>query len=242
MSKTHQMRVVVCEDDPVVRSVVSGLVEQASGEVLAETDSALEAMQLIERFEPDLVILDLNLHRGSGIDVLDRVRELSAAPHVIVFTAYDTPGRLDGDAFDVVPKPDFELLGERLAGWSARSDDRRRNPVREVAAPVRPGVEDSTDFYRLLAEARPGDALVHIEVGSDQAGDLAATVRRAVRAQDRVLRRSDGVLVLLIGGGAVAVEALCQRLLGAVPDIADRTRSADVGEDPTATFAALTAG
>ena len=235
------MRVVICDDDAVVRSVVRGLVAAAGGEVLAETDSAIVTQDLIERFDPDVVVLDVVLTYGSGVEVLEQVARMDgAAPYVIVFTAYDAPASASGDRVDAVAKPDFDTLARLLATAPERRTERRR-PTRAVGV-ARPTVNDGHDFFRMLAEARPGDHLVSFPAESGELDRLAETVRGAVRAQDRVLRRSNDVLALLIDGGEASVAALRDRLRALVPEAVAASRSMDVGDDPVTAFDTLGAG
>ena len=66
-------------------------VQTASGlELVAMADTAAEALAEFNRCRPDVVILDLALREGSGLDVLREVKRGSAACQVLVFTTHDT--------------------------------------------------------------------------------------------------------------------------------------------------------
>jgi len=234
---TTPFRVLVCDDDAIVRGVVRDLVADAGGEVIGEAETAAEAILLADRFAPDVVVLDLNLRRGTGREVLEHLGR--HGPQVVVFTAYDAAAPSPGDHVDVVHKPDFEALAACLASVPERPVERRR-PVREVPWGHRPGIDEPTTFYRDLGTALPGDVLVRVDLGGTDADAAVDALRRAVRAQDRVLRRAGDALLLLVGGGAAAVPALCARLRTALPDVDDRLRATDVGDDPTGAFTELT--
>jgi len=231
-------RVVVCDDDPVVRSVVSGLVAAEGGEVIAEADTAVEAMLLVDRFRPDVVVLDLNLRAGSGTQVLDAIISRPDRPRVVVFTAYDQIAPHPGDRIDVAYKPDFEGLTRCLRSLDDRPVERRR-PTRTLPGAHRPMLDDATAFYRVLGDALPDDVLVSVERRGD-GDELADLLRRLVRAQDRVHQRSADVLLLLVGGGPDAVVALRGRVGDQVADLDARLRSVDVGDDPIGAFDRLT--
>lgn len=241
MSSAHAgpgLRVVVCDDDPVTRGVIGDLVDELGGEVLAETDSAQETTALLNRFESDVLVLDLLLRHGTGREVLASLALRPHAPRVIVFTAYDAIAPLPSEGVDVVHKPDFDGLARCLASVPQRAVERRGNPVRTVAG-SRPSMDDAATFYRALLEAQPGDVLVSIAAGP--VDELAVALRRAVRAQDRVHPRTGDVLLLLIGGGGdAAARALRARLSADVPGAAEHMRAVDVGDDPAGAFSRLT--
>ena len=243
MNAAPGLRVVVCDDDPTVRGVVGDLVEELGGEVLAETDSAIETTTLLARFRPDVVVLDLTLRHGSGVDVLGSVARLPDPPHVVVFTAYDDLAPVPGNGVDVVHKPDFEGLARCLASVGERREEgrtERRRPARVVPGATRAGVDDAPTFYRHLNDALPGDALVSLPVDAAEAERVVEVARRTVRAQDRVLLRSGDVLLLLIGAGDGGVEALRGRLAASLPFVAERLRAVDVSDDPSGAFSQLT--
>ena len=234
------LRTIVCDDDEIVRRVVGDLVAEAGGEVIAEADTAVQATLLIDRFAPDLVVLDMNLRRGTGHEVLEHVAARAARPHVVVFTAYDAAAPATADHVDVVPKPEFEALAACLGSLRARPVERRRSVGARAGTQHRPAIDDAPAFYRVLGGARPGDVLVRIDLHGTDAAAVVDALRRVVRVQDHVLRRSDNALLLLLAGGEAAVPALCARVRDHLPDVDGRLRAVDVGDDPTGAFTTLT--
>ena len=86
---------VVCDDDKSVRAAVSVVCAAAGLEVVAETDSETDAIELVRRFGVEVLILDLSLSDGSGEGVLRALNDGDAPTTVVVFTAYgDDPARL----------------------------------------------------------------------------------------------------------------------------------------------------
>lgn len=235
----QRVRVLVCDDDPLARGVVGDVVRAAGGDVIAEADTAVQALLLIDRFEPDVVVLDLNLRAGSGIQVLAALSGRPVQPRVVVFTAYDQIAPTYRPGVDVAYKPDFEGLARCLTSLTERPVERRR-PGRRLPGTLRPTIDDAPGFYRVLGQALPGDVLVSVRCASDDPEELARILRRAVRAQDRVHQRTGDVLVLLVGGGEEAVVALRSRLEADVHDVAARLQAVGVGSDPTDAFDRLT--
>lgn len=69
---------VVIDDDITVRSVLSSIIEQYElGEVFAEADDGLQGEELIQRYKPDIVLIDLLLPQQDGISIIKKIRSLS---------------------------------------------------------------------------------------------------------------------------------------------------------------------
>src|SRR3954469_6008320 len=131
------MRVVVCEDDVTLRSLLSSLLEEGGDEVIAESDNSMETLELLRRFQPDVLLLDHALRSGTGLDVVEAIEadpELTC--HVVLFSAFvEASGVKQSIGVTVVDKPDFNrlkvVLDEiRATGSVAGSVDRRRPPSR----------------------------------------------------------------------------------------------------------------
>lgn len=235
----------MCDDDHVVRSVVTDLVEGRGGEVIAETERSADVVVLAERFRPDVVILDLGLELGSGLDVLAHFATRDDAPHIIVFTAFD--GVVDAPAATrIIRKPGFRELERALDGvgrLQAQDADRRR-PVRARPAPTARdvlGVDEAVSFYELLVGAEPDDALLALSTDGLDPVDAVVAVREVLRTDDRLTQRRQWLVAFLPGGGTTGARAVVDRLSDAIPDVSDRVRTAPAGVDPAQAFIDLTA-
>ena len=228
---------LICEDDALTRTVISDLVEELDGRVLAAVDSPVDALAFLKRFSPDVVIVDLLLRHGSGLDLIDRIRTAHPTVQIVVFTAHDGMGKID-ESVDVVVKPDFERLGRVLTSSGERHGERRRET--RTVPPTRV-TTDGHAFYRLVADAHPDDVLVSVTLDGD-GDEVAEALRAALRNHDVVLQRSDRVVALLVGGGPDTVRALQSRLAGSFPTLAERTTTALAGDDPVDVFSRLTSG
>lgn len=223
--------VVVCDDDAVLRGVVSGVCEEAGLEVVAETDRANDALELVQRFGVDVLVLDLVLADGSSEHLLAELAGVGHAPRVIVFTSYsaDASRLLRAGASAVVEKPDFGALGQalvRAADGAAidlrdvNADERRQvsRPVAEVPdlwhSPS--GIASAYDLKRSLLHVIEGDAVLVVAlqdldalaatVGPTLAADchlaMARMLREAMRVQDILHEAPDpGGFIALLRGG-----------------------------------------
>nr|MBA2364779.1 response regulator transcription factor [Chloroflexia bacterium] len=59
-------------------------------EVVGEAADGVEAVELAERYKPDVVLMDLRMPRLSGVEAIRRIRETLPNTHVLILTTYDT--------------------------------------------------------------------------------------------------------------------------------------------------------
>ncbi|HEX4134535.1 MAG TPA: response regulator transcription factor [Bryobacteraceae bacterium] len=88
------MKVFIVEDSPALVQAVSDLLSEIDGVEIAGSTGVVErATEEIRRLRPDIVILDIRLADGSGLDVLRNIKSrTSDAPLVIVFSSNTEPG------------------------------------------------------------------------------------------------------------------------------------------------------
>jgi DNA-binding response OmpR family regulator len=97
----------VVDDDPKIVRLVRTRLEREGARVVVAMDG-LEALQLVETMNPDLLILDILLPGMDGCDVLRRIREFSSVP-IMMLTAKNSEADkvrgLDSGADDYITKP-----------------------------------------------------------------------------------------------------------------------------------------
>lgn len=86
------IRIVVVDDHPVVRDGLTGMFAgEKDIEVVAEAGNGREALIVIERTHPDVVLMDLRMPGGDGIDAIRALRRKSRTrPRILVLTTFDT--------------------------------------------------------------------------------------------------------------------------------------------------------
>ncbi len=83
-------RVMLVDDHPVVRQGVRVLISQeADMSVCGEAGSVVEANRMVEELRPDLVVLDLKLGNGSGLDLIPRLLKIVPTLPVVIFSMHD---------------------------------------------------------------------------------------------------------------------------------------------------------
>ena len=127
-------RILIVEDDLAIRRFVRQALE-AQGHQVFEADSVQRGLIEAATRRPDLLVLDLGLPDGSGIDLIRDLRGWSTLPVVVLSARTDEHDKieaLDAGADDYLVKP-FSV-GELLA--RVRAGLRRRDRGDAQAAPV----------------------------------------------------------------------------------------------------------
>lgn len=84
------IRIFLADDHPVVRDGLAAmLATQPDFDVVGVAGSGAEAIELCSALEPDVVLLDLEMPGGNGVEVTERLRQTQPSTRVIVFTAFD---------------------------------------------------------------------------------------------------------------------------------------------------------
>ena len=139
-------RVLVVDDDETIRGVVRTLVERAGADV-AEASSGEEALRALYARRPQVVVLDIDLPGLDGWTVLERIRQLTDVP-VLMLSSHgeelEKVRALRAGADDYVTKPfgSQELLARlqahlrRAAAPPAQDSDGALEPYRDAAMTV----------------------------------------------------------------------------------------------------------
>jgi DNA-binding NarL/FixJ family response regulator len=82
--------VLVVDDHELLRAGTRQILEQAEGfDVIGEAADGANAIRLVRELGPDVVLVDIRLPDGNGIEVARRILALEAPPTVLVLSAYD---------------------------------------------------------------------------------------------------------------------------------------------------------
>jgi DNA-binding NarL/FixJ family response regulator len=86
---SNPYRLLIVDDHEVVRQGLVALLDRREGfQVVAEAGTVAEAIEQARRFEPDIVVMDVRLPDGSGIEACREIRAELANTRVVMLTSY----------------------------------------------------------------------------------------------------------------------------------------------------------
>jgi DNA-binding NarL/FixJ family response regulator len=86
------MKVFIADDSTVLRERLVEMLSDIPGiEIMGYAQDVPEALTSIKKLNPDVVILDIRMPGGSGIDVVQDIKRDKRAPTIIVLTNYPYP-------------------------------------------------------------------------------------------------------------------------------------------------------
>jgi DNA-binding NtrC family response regulator len=118
MADAARKRVLIVDDEPLILEVLSEHFK-ASYDIETALNGA-DALGAVLRQRPDVVLLDINMPRMNGVEVLKDIKQIDESIAVIMVTANEQVAlaaeALKSGAFGYVPKPfDFRYLDHMLA-------------------------------------------------------------------------------------------------------------------------------
>ncbi|MFF5142302.1 response regulator [Streptomyces sp. NPDC013157] len=91
MTTEPPISLLIVDDHPVVRDGLRGMFESAPGfTVLGEASNGAEAVTLAGTLDPDVILMDLRMPGGGGVDAIRELTRRGARAQVLVLTTYDT--------------------------------------------------------------------------------------------------------------------------------------------------------
>lgn len=107
--KYRMAKVLIIDDEMQLRRLLSRIIGLEGYEVAEAADCA-SGMKMLRQHEPDVVLCDVKLPDGSGVELVSRIKEAAPAVEVILMTAYgnipDGVQAIKNGAFDYITKGD----------------------------------------------------------------------------------------------------------------------------------------
>lgn len=150
------MTLLLVDDHPVVRDGLRGMFESSPGfRVLGEASDGVQGVELALRLDPDVVLMDLRMPGGGGVDAIAELGRRGARSKVLVLTTYDT----DSDTLPAIeagatgyllkdaPREElFTAVRAAARGRTVLSPAVASRLISRVRAPLSPGGRDTEDL------------------------------------------------------------------------------------------------
>jgi DNA-binding NarL/FixJ family response regulator len=85
------IELLIADDHEVVRAGLKSLVEGTDIHVVAEAESGNAALEMVSKHRPDLVLIDVRMRDGDGLNFLSRIKHDMPDTPVLMFSTFDNP-------------------------------------------------------------------------------------------------------------------------------------------------------
>lgn len=115
-------KVIVIDDSPLMQNILSDMISQLEDfQVVATASDAFEARELIKKYDPDLVTIDINMPKMDGVTFLRNLMRLHPMPAVVISTDVSRNHEVfDDGAVGFIPK---KKIGESDDSFFTRLED-----------------------------------------------------------------------------------------------------------------------
>jgi DNA-binding NarL/FixJ family response regulator len=195
-ASTNALRVVIADDHQLFREGLKGMLQDAGMEVVGEAADGADAAALVQKLEPEVAVLDLNMPGTSGLQALRRIARSNPDIQTVVLT-------VSAEDADVV-----EALAAGACGYLLKDThvDRLADGIRQAAAGhlVISGEVAGALVARIRAEAEaqapPPEAGAEREGSSGAGAGAAAAAAEVVDERPALTPREQEVLRLIVKG------------------------------------------
>ena len=120
------LRVLIVDDDAAFRALIRALITNGRVKVVGEARDGDEAIRMVERLSPDIVLMDVSMPRRDGIEATEEIETRWPPVRVVIVTGTDTAAtwkRLGAREF--IRKDTTDLVGELSLAFTTLSISRR---------------------------------------------------------------------------------------------------------------------
>lgn len=86
----NPIKIVIADDHEILRAGLRKVLSIARNfDIIAEAEDGLQAIEYSERYQPDIVLLDIFMPKMTGIEAIPHIRELCPFTFIVMFTAFE---------------------------------------------------------------------------------------------------------------------------------------------------------
>lgn len=85
--RVNDKKILIVDDQFGIRILLTEIL-QSDGYTLFQASNGMQALEIVEEHEPDLVLLDMKIPGMDGLEILRRIKEIKPATEVMMMTAY----------------------------------------------------------------------------------------------------------------------------------------------------------
>jgi two-component system nitrate/nitrite response regulator NarL len=157
--------VLIADDHQIFRDGLRGMLESGGMKIVGEAGDGVEAVALTQSLIPDVVVIDLNMPKASGLEVLRQIRISNPEVQAVVLTVSDA----DADVLDalvagacgyLLKDTRVDLLASGIRQAAEGQMVLSRQVSRALMAQVRSGVKSSEDPVAIPLELTPREIQV----------------------------------------------------------------------------------
>ncbi|MDQ1209497.1 two-component system response regulator AlgR [Acinetobacter baylyi] len=114
------MRILICDDEPLAIGRLSRLVIQLGHDVVATAQNGQQALELVDVYQPDVVLLDIQMPDMNGLLCAEQLSLMDPMPAIIFCTAYDDhaldafKSKAQGYLLKPIAQPELQRVLEQL--------------------------------------------------------------------------------------------------------------------------------
>lgn len=181
---TEAIQVLIVDDHPVVREGLRGLIElQPDMEVVGEATDGVEAVEKALSLDPDVILLDIEMPRKTGIEAIPEIRQANSDARILVLTSFADnekvfpaikAGALGYLLKDSSPQELLQAIRDVHRGASSLHPTIARMLIRELSQPTElppaehPLTNREVDVLKLVAQGLSNEEISKVLVVSDR--------------------------------------------------------------------------
>jgi DNA-binding NarL/FixJ family response regulator len=199
------IKLVVADDHEVVRAGLKTLIEGTDIRIVAEATTSAAAVKAVTKHRPDLVLLDVRMPDGDGLNCLARIKLDQPETQVVMFSAFDNPTYV------------ARAVALGAAGYLSKSASRN-----EIISAIQTASSGENIWSREELRRVTG-ALAAPRNGSD--GEVALTKRESEVLKQLALGLTNKEIAQSLGISYETVKEHVQHILRKI-GVSDRTQAA----------------